>query len=391
MKNNLKTIAALGGLSAIPPLSTAMYVQAFPLISTDFNTSETLVQLSLTAMLLGLACGQLFAGPLSDSYGRKKPLLLSLAAFALTSLGCALASTIEQFITFRFLQGLTGSGGVVISRAIAYDKYHGADLTRLIALLMIINNAAPVIAPVIGGQIISCFNWHYIFIFLAVCGLVMLTGSASCLTETLPPNARTGTNPADIANSFLSLFRNKPYTVCLVIHCLLLGGLFAYISASPFIMQLLYGLTPMQSSLVFGLNGLSMILAVKIASSLLMRFNERTQIKAILSAYTAAAGFMLAALMADVLTLPLLLILLVIITACISVGECHSFSLAMQSISNRAGSAAGLLGITSFLFGALISPLTGICGTSIYPMAGILILSGLFSILALNYLPALRR
>lgn len=391
MKNNLKMAALLGMLSAIPPLSTDMYIQAFPLIGRDFAAAETQVQLSLTAMLLGLACGQIFAGPLSDVYGRKKPLLFSLAAFALASCGCAVAATIEQFVALRFIQGLAGSGGVVISRAIAYDKYHGPVLTQFIAMLMVINNIAPIFAPVLGGQILSFFNWHYIFMFLALCGLILFCGSSFTLMETLPPHMRSGSSTAEIAKSFFSLFKNKPYTACLAVHCLFLGGLFAYISASPFVLQIIYGLTPVQCSLVFGVNGIAMMLAVKIAASFVMRYNERTQLKAVLLIYTFAGALLLAALFSEQLTLPLLLALLFIITACISVGECNSFSLAMQSISSRAGSAAGLLGIGSFLLGAVVSPLTGICGASAYPMGIILILSGILSLVALHHIPLLKR
>lgn len=391
MKNNLKMAALLGMLSAIPPLSTDMYIQAFPMIAGDFNASAAQVQLSMTGMLLGLACGQIFAGPLSDIYGRKKPLLFSLVAFALASCGCAVAPTIEQFVALRFIQGLAGSGSVVISRAIAYDKYHGALLTQFIAMLMVINNIAPVFAPVMGGQIINFLNWHYIFLFLALCGLVLIIASGFSLEETLPPVMRTGSNPAEIAKSFFSLFKNRPYTACLAVHCLFLGGLFAYISASPFILQMLYSLTPVECSIVFGVNGIGMVLAVKIAASFVMHYNERTQLKAVLLVYTAAAVALFAALMTQILTLPLFLALLFTITACISIGECNSFSLAMQSISSRAGSAAGLLGIGSFLLGAVVSPLTGIYGTSIYPMAVILIISGMLSLIALHHIPNLKR
>lgn len=387
MNETFKIAALLGALSAIPPISTDMYVQAFPLIGRDFNAAAPLVQLSLTAMLLGLALGQIFAGPLSDAYGRKKPLIFSLAAFAIASCGCALAANIEQFIAMRFIQGFAGSGGVVISRAIAYDKYHGSSLTQIIALLMIINNVMPVLAPVLGGQIITFFNWHYIFIFLGICGLLMLLFSALGLCESLPPAARTGIRPAEIAISFISLFKNRPYTACLGVHCFFMGGLFAYISASPFVLQLMYGLTPVEASIVFGVNGFGMIVAVKAGAAFVIKFDERTQLKAALIVYTAAACVMAAALAAGMLTLPILLIILFIITACMSIGECNSFSLGMQSISSRAGSAAGLLGIGAFLLGALVSPLTGICGVSAVPLAVILIISGVLSLLALHHIP----
>lgn len=387
MTGQLKMALFLGSLSAIPPLSIDGYISAFPLIGRDFNAADAEVQLSLTAMLLGLACGQFFIGPLSDIYGRKKPLIFSLTAFILASIGCALTNDIIHFIALRFVQGLAGSGGVVISRAIAYDNYKGHVLTQFVALLMVITNVAPIMAPVIGGQIIALFSWHAIFLFLALCGLLL---SIYTLTtrESLPVELRQQSNFSNIFSGFAALFKNPPYLACLAVHCLVMGGLFSYISASPFILQLLYGLTPVQFSLMFAFNGFGMIIAAKTSAHFVMRFDERTQLKATVLIYTACGAVLAAASVFNTLPLWLIMLAFFMLTACISICECNSFSLAMQQIASGAGSAAGLLGIVAFLFGSVMPPLMSLgSNVSVLPLAAITFATGIIALAAFRWIP----
>lgn len=386
MTGQLKMALFLGALSAIPPLSIDGYISAFPLIGRDFAASDAEVQLSLTAMLLGLACGQFFIGPLSDIYGRKKPLILSLAAFILASVGCALTDDIFHFVLLRFVQGLAGSGGVVISRAIAYDNYKGHMLTQFVALLMVITNVAPIMAPVIGGQIIAFFSWHAIFIFLALCGL-LLSICTLMTRKSLPLELRQQSSYRSILNGFAVLFKNKPYLACLAVHCLVMGGLFSYISASPFVMQVLYGFTPVQFSLLFAFNGFGMIVAAKTAAAFVMRFNERTQLKTVVFAYTCCGAALGLGGATGFMPLWLLIAVLFIMTSAISICECNSFSLAMQQIKSGAGSAAGLLGIAAFLFGSVMPPLASLGGVSLHPLAAITFTSGVLALLAFRWIP----
>lgn len=388
MSNTMKMAVILGALSAIPPIGTDLYIPAFPLICESFGAPAAQVQLSLTAMLLGLACGQVFIGPLSDIYGRKKLLLLSLVIFILSSYGCAVSSAAESFIALRFVQGISGSGGVVLSRAIAYDIYKGHELTRFIALIMVINGAAPVFAPLLGGQIINFFDWHYIFLFLGFCGLLLFLGSFFWLTETLKTENRSSPDFRSVLGSFAGLFGNRPYAACLAVHCFFMGGLFGYIAAAPFILQLLYGLTPVQTSIVFGVNGIGMIAAVRAASFLIMRFDERQQLKTAIIVSLGGSCLLLAADFFRLLSLPALLGLLFIIASCVGVGECNSFSLAMQHIRTGAGGAAGLLGIGSFLLGAAVSPLAGINGASVETMASVLIAAYALALWAFSHIPS---
>lgn len=380
MNPNLKMIAILGGISAIPPISTDIYVPAFPLITSSFGVSAAQVQLSLTSNLLGLACGQIFFGPVSDVYGRRRPLLLSLIAFIAASFACALVSDITSLIALRFIQGLAGSGGVVLSRAITFDKFKGQSLTETVALLMVINGIAPILAPVIGGQLTTFFGWRSIFFVLGICGCGLLACSYLGLSESLDKEQRTASSVGGILQSFASLFKNKVYVAYLVIHCLMMGGLFAYIAASPFILQNMYGLTPVGFSICFAVNGFGMMISTKLAASLIMRFSERSQLKVMCGVFAAMGLAIVALHSAELLSLTALLAILFVAACCIGVSECNSFSLAMQSITANAGSASGLLGIGSFLLGALMTPLVNLGAGFIISLGVILAVTGSISL-----------
>jgi DHA1 family bicyclomycin/chloramphenicol resistance-like MFS transporter len=180
----------LGLLTAIGPLCTDFYLPALPDITQQLNASGTQTQLSLTAALIGLGLGQLFFGPLSDRIGRKKPLALSLLLFIFSSAMCAATYDIHMLIGWRFLQGFAGAGGSVLSRSIARDKYQGTQLTQFFALLMTVNGIAPVVSPVIGGYIITAFDWRILFWTMAAIGGVLLLLSLTVLRETLPGKVR---------------------------------------------------------------------------------------------------------------------------------------------------------------------------------------------------------
>ena len=387
MNPNLKMIAILAGISAIPPISTDIYVPAFPLISSTFNVSAAQVQLSLTSNLLGLACGQIFFGPVSDVYGRRRPLLLSLAAFIIASLACAMVNDINSLIALRFLQGLAGSGGVVLSRAVTFDKYKGQSLTEIVALLLVINGIAPIAAPVIGGQLTAHLGWRSIFEVLGMCGFGLWFFTWRGLAESLPPEQRTSSSIGSILRSFMVLFQNKIYLAYLAIHCLMMGGLFAYIAASPFILQNIYGLSPVGFSICFAVNGFGMMISTKLAAGLIMRVGEHTQLKIVTAVFVAAGLAITLAHTLGALSLPLLLGLLFIAACCIGISECNSFSLAMQAITANAGSASGLLGIGSFLLGALMTPLVNLGSSFIISLGIILIVTGGISLITLVRTP----
>lgn len=182
-------IVFLGILSAMAPFSTDMYLPALPTLADDFGITPSMAQMTLTMTMIGMAIGQMVTGPLSDRYGRRPPLLVGMIIFALTSLGCAVIDSINTFLVLRFLMGFAGASGIVIARAIARDVAEGSELTRFLAILMMVNGVAPILSPVIGGQVMLLSSWRGVFDILIVIG-VILTIATLIYRETLPPSAR---------------------------------------------------------------------------------------------------------------------------------------------------------------------------------------------------------
>src|ERR671937_777198 len=187
-QGRLKLVLLIGGLSMFAPLSMDLYLPALPALTHDLGGSPSLVQLTLTACLLGLAAGQLVAGPLSDALGRRRPLFVGLAAYALASLLCALAPSVPVLVLCRLIQGMTGAAGVVIARAVVRDVYEGSEVARFLALTMLISGLAPILGPVAGGQLLRVTSWRGAFVVLAVIGLLLLVAAALGLPETLRPD-----------------------------------------------------------------------------------------------------------------------------------------------------------------------------------------------------------
>lgn len=246
----------LGALSAFGPLSLDMYLPALPKLATDLQTNTSLSQLSLTACMLGLSLGQLLAGPISDVRGRRKPLLIGLLTYALVSFLCAISPSIVTLIFLRFVQGLAGAAGIVISRAIVRDLYSGSELTRFFSLLMLVNGVAPIFAPIAGGQILRFTSWQGVFVALGLIGAIMLLLVIVGLPETLPMSRRSKGGILNTFTTFRSLVKDRAFMGYAVSQGLVIAAMFAYIAGSPFVLQELFGVSPQMFSLLFAINGL---------------------------------------------------------------------------------------------------------------------------------------
>lgn len=358
----------LGLLAALGPLCTDLYLPAMPEIASELQTSTAAAQLSLTAGLLGLGAGQLIFGPYSDKLGRMRPLLISLLLLLATSLWCALAPSIEQLLIARLLQGVAGAGGAVISRAVARDLYTGHELTRFFALLMLINGLAPIIAPVMGGVMLQFLDWRGIFSSLAIIALALFTLTAFKLQETLPTERRSQGGIMAMLVSLGGLAKQRQFMGLCLTQGFTLAGMFAYIGASPFVLQQIYGLSPQAFSLCFAVNGIGLIIASQLTARISALWGEWRVLKGGL-ALAAVASLLL--LLASLLhtSLALLLVTLFFSVAAIGVVGPTASSLAMQSQSENAGSASALIGVCMFALGACSVPLTGLGGTSSISMA----------------------
>ncbi|RYM75484.1 multidrug effflux MFS transporter [Serratia liquefaciens] len=358
----------LGLLASLGPLCIDLYLPALPEMAGELNTSTATAQLSLTAGLLGLGVGQLIFGPYSDKLGRMRPLLVSLALLLFASLWCALAPNIDQLLIARLLQGLAGAGGAVISRAIARDLYSGHELTRFFALLMLVNGLAPIVAPVLGGAMLQFMDWRGIFGVLAGIAVLLFTLASLKLSESLPAERRSQGGILAMLQSLGGLLTQRQFMGLCLTQGFVMAGMFAYIGASPFVLQQIYGLSPQMFSLCFAINGVGLIISAQISSRLSIHWGERKVLK---GGLTLAAVSSLLLLLAASLHAPLVLLLVPLFfsVAVIGIVGPTVSSLAMQSQGDKAGSASALIGVSMFALGACSVPLTGLGGTSSVSMA----------------------
>lgn len=365
-------IILLGALTALIPFTIDMYLPAFPALAEVYQTNASAVQLSLTACLLGLAFGQLVTGPLSDSLGRRKPLIIFLIAYAIASVACIFAPNIYAFVGLRFVQGFAASAGLVISRAIVRDVSSGAELTRLFALLMVVNNLVPLLAPSVGSAVLLFADWKGIFLILTLLGLVLLMISALRLEETLPPERRVPGNLKETLSNFSIIIKNRRFTGYALAQGLLIGGVFAYVAGTPFIYQNIYGVSPQVFSILFGMNGIGLIFGSYAVGRFSYVWSEKKFLEVALYSATAAGAVLLAVVLVDGPLWAVVIPIFFFVTSIGVVGTA-SFTLAMEEQSRVAGSASALLGLLPFVLGAIAAPLVGAAGEETAVPLGLII------------------
>lgn len=377
-KNNAGSVFGLalllGLFSTLGPFTIDMYLPAFPEIAHNFNTSASLVQFSLTACLLGLGIGQLVMGSLSDVYGRRNPLLISMAVYIISSLACAFAPNIGLLILFRFAQGFSASAGIVISRAIARDLYSGHELTKFFSLLLLVGNLGPLAAPIAGSGILSFTTWIGVFIALSLLGIYLWAMTKWRLKETLPAERREKPNFANQLRSYGMLLRDRQFVGYMLAQGIMIAGVFAYVSGTPFIYQNIYGVTPAVFALLFGSNGISLIIGSQLVGRMAHRISEQAFL---LFGLWVALSASIVVLVVAVFHGPLfaLVIPLFFFVCSIGITSTAAFPLAMERQANMAGSAAALLGVIPFLLGAVVAPMVGIAGENTAVPLGLIILA----------------
>lgn len=361
--NRLWMILVLGTLTAIGPLSIDMYLPSLPKLTNDLQTNASLAQLTLTACLLGLSVGQLFVGSISDIYGRRKPLIIALIMYVVSSLLCAVAPSIWSLVLLRFLQGASGSAGIVISRAMVRDMYSGSEMTKFFSLLMLVNGAAPILAPIIGGQLLQFTSWRGVFIVLGTISIFMLVSATFVLRETLPLEERETGGLVGTLATYRNLRKDRLFMGYALSQGLVSAAMFAYISGSPFVLQNIYGASPQEFSVFFAINGIGIIIASQITGRLAGKLSEKTLFVAGIG-IAAAGGISL--LLTIVLGIGLIGVLcsLFLVVSSVGVVSTTGFSLAMKNQKQAAGTASALLGLLQFISGALVAPLVGIGGSN---------------------------
>jgi DHA1 family bicyclomycin/chloramphenicol resistance-like MFS transporter len=372
-RTGLLVTLILGGLTATPPLAMDMYLPSLPEVTESLHAPAATVQLTLTACLAGMALGQLAVGPMSDRWGRKRPLLIGLAVYVVATALCALAPTVELLVAFRLAQGLAGAAGIVIARAVVRDLYDGVAMARFFSTLMLIGGVAPIVAPLIGGQILRVTDWRGVFVVLTAVGALLAGFVWAKLPETLPPAERHGGGVGEALRSMRALLADRSFTGYMLTGGFAFAALFAYISASPFVVQEIYGASPQTFSLLFGVNSVGLVVVGQINGKVLV---GRVGLDRVLGVglavvIAAATALLLMALGAfgEVGLAPVAAALFVLMSA-MGLTLPNTQALALMRVRHAAGSASALLGTSSFLIGAVASPLVGVAGEdTAVPMA----------------------
>ncbi|MEV7771087.1 multidrug effflux MFS transporter [Kitasatospora sp. NPDC086791] len=358
------TIAVLGGLTALGPLTTDLYLPGLPAIAEDLVAEPAAVQLTLTFSMFGVAAGQLLFGPLSDRFGRRPPLLVGLVAYTLSSVVCALAPNLSVLIAARFVQGAAGSAGLVIARAISRDRFQGVALLRFLASIALISGLAPILAPIIGAQLLRFTSWRGTFGALTALGLLLTVAAFGALRETLPPETRDRGGVGATLRTMGRLLRDLPFLGLALTSSLAFGALFGYISGSSTVLQHVYQVSPQTYSLLFGLNSVAIVVMTQLNGRVLApRCTPRALMLGSL-AVAVAAG--------------VALVLLTTVWDFGLVGFCAPLFVLMGSLGvllpntaaqalglvepQVAGTASALLGTGNFLVGAVVAPLSSLGG-----------------------------
>ena len=272
MPTGWRQVALIGTMSIFGPLCIDMYLPALPQINRDLHASASEVQLTLTACLIGIAAGQLLIGPVSDRLGRRLPLLIGLASFVFSSLACAVAPNIYFLIVFRLIQGMGGAAGIVIARSIVRDLHSGVALARFFATLMLATGVGPVFAPQIGSWILAFTDWRGVFVVLALFGVLLLLSAWWRVPETLPPDKRLTGSIVSTLGTMAGVTRDRVFLGYVLACGLGMGATFAYIAGSSFVLQNVYGLSPLDYGLVFALNACGLIIGAQVSGKLAGRF-----------------------------------------------------------------------------------------------------------------------
>jgi DHA1 family bicyclomycin/chloramphenicol resistance-like MFS transporter len=374
----------LGALTAFSPLAIDMYLPAFPQIERDLKAPAGTVPLTLSLFLAGLAVGQLVCGPISDRLGRRRPLLVGCAGFAVAAVLCGLARSIEELIASRFLMGMAGAAGLVIARAVVRDRFNEHESARIFSMMMLVVGVAPVLAPTIGGQLLAHWGWRAIFWVLAACGIACGAAVALDLRESLPHDRRTRTSLAAVPRQYGMLLVDGRFLGYALAIGFASGLLFAYITGSPFAFIQLHGVSPRAFGIYFASNAVGMFGAAQVNRMLLRRYSSHTILKRA-SAVNAVAGVLLvlivatgfggfaaffAALFACMTTLGLILP--------------NATAAALVPFARQAGTASALLGMLQYALGAGAGAVVSLLhnGTAL-PMAGTVVCCGLCGSLVL--------
>lgn len=359
-------------ICAVGPLATDMYVPSFPRVAHDFGVSARDVSLTLTSFFLGMGLGQIVGGPVSDQLGRRRPLLAGIVVLLVASVACAIAPNVWFMVVARLFQGFGGGWSIVVSRAIIVDLAHGPQLVRVMNVLMGVGGLGPILAPLIGAVIQRVWMWRGAFWVLAFASVLMVLCTVFVLPESLPPEARHGGGLESFVEGARQVLSNRQFVGYVLINSCAFLGLFAYVSTSAFVLQVMNDLTPIEYSLDFAFNALCMTLAVLLSARLATRVPTR---RVILGGQSLAlCGAILLLIGAVWFGMPLLVAMIGFLALMVGQGFTgpNSGALAAAQVPQYAGTGSAVLGLVQSLAAAIAPPIAGLGGShTAVPMAAL--------------------
>lgn len=363
-------ILILGSLTALGPFSIDMYLPGFPAIAKDLHTTASKVSLSLSGFFIGISAGQLLYGPLLDRFGRKKPLFIGLTVYILASVGCAMSTTINMLILFRFVEAIGSCAAAVASVAMVRDLFPVKDSAKVFSLLMLVVGASPMIAPTVGGYVTAAFGWQVVFLILAGMGAAILAASYLWLPDSYKPDTTLSLKPRPILTNFLSVIREPQFYTYSLTGATAFSGLFAYVSGSPLVFMEVFHTDEKVYGWIFAFLSIGLIGASQFNTLLLKKYRSDQIINTALIFQVIISFTLLFASFNGLLTLTLTIILLFLFLACIGLTNPNAAALSLAPFTKNAGSASALMGAIQMGMGALISVVVSLFEEpSTFPMA----------------------
>jgi DHA1 family bicyclomycin/chloramphenicol resistance-like MFS transporter len=350
-------LVVLGALSAIAPFSVDMYLPGFPAIARDLGTDISQVGLTLTSYFIGLSMGQLMFGPVLDRYGRKKPLIVGLFVYIFAAVGCAFSPSIHYLIGLRLFLAMGCCVGMVGGSSVVRDLFSGREVARALSMMMTVFGVAPIIAPTIGGLIVAGLGWRFIFGVLAVIGTFVLVAIKQVLPETKEADPSISLRPKNVTLGYLKVFRERQFVIYVLAGASGGGGLFSYITGSPFVYIDLLGFTPTQFGWIFGMNALAVVVGNQVNRVLLRKFDSFLILPVVTAVQSATGILLLTGSLMGFLPKIAFVGLMVLFLFCFGFINPNSAALALQPFSRNVGSASAIMGSTIMVSGALASGL----------------------------------
>lgn len=368
-QSRTKLLLALASLTALGPLSIDFYLPGFPAMSTDLNVPIGTIQLSLAAFFIGISIGQLFYGPWTDRVGRKQPLYIGLALYIISSVAIAFTTTAEGLIAWRLVQAFGGCAGMVVARAVVRDAFPIEETARVFSILMLITGVAPILAPTLGGFMTAWFGWRSIFLALAIMSSLSLLMVHFVLPETGTPNQNVSYHPIKVLRGYQDVFREPSFVTYVFMGSIAAAGMFAYISASPFVFMEKYGLSETQYGWVFGVNAFGLIAASQVNRYWLKRRHGSEIIQRASTAHALVASALLVLTLFGHPPLSLLLVLVFAYMALLGFIFPNSAAMTLMPFGKNAGAASALMGSVQMVLGATASALvSGFHNQTVFPM-----------------------